>query len=284
MTVLEAFKRNTEKIRAWAEEKFLKKTDMDSELSPTSENPVKNKTVHGAINDLNTFIGTVDNKLYAQTEEPDDAPEGALWLDIDEELMALFGTQPDWNQNDTNSLAYVHNRPCYTEVITNNYIALHASDVSPILGVGIYPKSIGLELGTQYAVDINTTTGVNTLTLTAVTLAGNQAGMPSATGLTNNTTFMLYDNMTINVNGQFVEGDGAVYIITDPIQKVFVHGFKSTTVVYHTMPNEYINIDNEMLDNSNNLVSNKTTKAYIDSQIAALQGDVNGLSSLVGGA
>ena len=113
MTILEALRVTTESIKSWVESKFLKKTDVDTALSATSENPVQNKVVNIEIENLKTSIENLDvteqineaigaidypvdsvnNKtgsvvltaddlgVYVQPDEPTDAEEGAIWID-----------------------------------------------------------------------------------------------------------------------------------------------------------------------------------------------------------
>lgn len=67
MTVLEALRVTTESIKTWAEEKFFNKANIDSALSSTSENPVQNKVINEAIENLNTTIDNID--VSAQISE-----------------------------------------------------------------------------------------------------------------------------------------------------------------------------------------------------------------------
>ena len=59
------------------------------------------------------IIGNLgNNKLFTQNEEPIDAPEGALWLDLDEAAQTLSGgIQADWNQTDPTAVDYIRNKP-----------------------------------------------------------------------------------------------------------------------------------------------------------------------------
>lgn len=65
MTFLEALKVTTERIKTWAEGKFLNKSNIDSTLSTTSENPVQNKVVNAEISSLKTLVGNtaVDEQI-----------------------------------------------------------------------------------------------------------------------------------------------------------------------------------------------------------------------------
>lgn len=58
MTILEALRKVTEEIKAWAEIKFFNKNDIDSALSSTSENPVQNKVINNEISDLKNLVGS----------------------------------------------------------------------------------------------------------------------------------------------------------------------------------------------------------------------------------
>lgn len=58
------------------------------------------------------ILGSLGTKIYTQNEEPTDAPDGALWLDLDEESQSSSGAiQPDWNQTDDTQMDYIKNKP-----------------------------------------------------------------------------------------------------------------------------------------------------------------------------
>lgn len=111
MKVLEALRTTTESIKMWVEEKFLNKSNIDSVLSPTSENPVQNKTVNNEINNLKTMIGEVDVSeqinsaldeataddfgIYVQAAEPTDAVDGDIWIDTANDPTAIEVDVPD---------------------------------------------------------------------------------------------------------------------------------------------------------------------------------------------
>ncbi len=63
------------------------------------------------------ILGSLGNKIYTQNEEPTDAPEGALWLDLDEDSQAASGIQSDWNQTDPTADDYIKNKPSITNGI-----------------------------------------------------------------------------------------------------------------------------------------------------------------------
>lgn len=67
------------------------KTIVDSTLSATSTNPVQNKVVNTAINNLNTLVG--DTTV------------------LDQINSALVNNQPDWNQNNETTADYIKNKP-----------------------------------------------------------------------------------------------------------------------------------------------------------------------------
>lgn len=60
MTILEALRQTTISIKNWAENKFLNKNNIDSDLNSTSTNPVQNKAVSTEINNLKTQIDNID--------------------------------------------------------------------------------------------------------------------------------------------------------------------------------------------------------------------------------
>ena len=74
--------------------------EVDSELSSTSENPVQNKVVSDAINNLNTLVGDT-----AVSEQISEAIAG----------LGGVGGGADWNQDDPNGIGYIANRTHYTE-------------------------------------------------------------------------------------------------------------------------------------------------------------------------
>ena len=82
---------------------------VDSELSSTSTNPVQNKVIDAEFNAIGDAMGALElaidsNKIYTQNEEPENAQDGSVWIDLDDngvgfvkvsdsEINALF-TQP----------------------------------------------------------------------------------------------------------------------------------------------------------------------------------------------
>ena len=72
------------------------KTVVDVVLSSSSSNPVQNKVIYKAIDDLNKLIGDTsvedqisdaisENLIYKQNDEPENAVEGSIWIDMDED-------------------------------------------------------------------------------------------------------------------------------------------------------------------------------------------------------
>ena len=68
MTILAALQQIVESIRNWANNKFLKKTDVDTALSSTSTNPVQNKVVDSKISELQGQIQNIDVSGQIQQE------------------------------------------------------------------------------------------------------------------------------------------------------------------------------------------------------------------------
>ena len=141
MTILEALRVTTESITSWVESKFLKKTDVDTALSATSENPVQNKVVNTEIENLKTSIENLDvteqineaigaidypvdsvnNKtgavvltaddlgVYVHPDEPTDAEVGAIWIDTANDPSYMPPTIPEITEADNGKVLMVVN-------------------------------------------------------------------------------------------------------------------------------------------------------------------------------
>lgn len=189
--------------------------------------------------------------------------------------------QSDWNQNDSEQMDYIQNRPFYSEEVPTDYITLPYSNVDTDLGVGTYDKTLGLVLGSTYTVDIVAESGTTTLNLVAIDLSDESTGISGAIGLTDDDGFVLYDEMIVDADGNFVAGDGVIYEMNDTTVKALIHGFEGIETVYHKIPKEYvdINIDDTLDENSTNAIQN----AIVAKEIQGIKNNVNGVQVIYNG-
>ena len=114
MTILEALQKTVESIKDWTNDKFFTSEDIDSSLNSTSTNPVQNKVISTEINNLKIQIDNIDVSqdidfpvdsvngkigdiiltaddvgVYVQANEPMDAVDGDIWVDIANDPAAM---------------------------------------------------------------------------------------------------------------------------------------------------------------------------------------------------
>lgn len=153
MTILEALQKTVEAIRIWVEAKFIQKTDVDSILSSTSENPVQNKVIDKEINSLKQQIGKIDVSeqiekaideidypvdsvngysgavkltaddfgIYVQDTEPINAIDGDIWVDMANDPTEIQVNIPDALPNPnaliiTGAVEATYDGSSYTEI------------------------------------------------------------------------------------------------------------------------------------------------------------------------
>ena len=101
------------------------KTVVDSSLSASSTNPVQNKVVNTAINNLKTLVGDVavseqisdaideatadDFGVYVQASEPTNAVTGDIWIDTINDPSYIVPTLPAVTQADNGKVLMVVN-------------------------------------------------------------------------------------------------------------------------------------------------------------------------------
>ena len=133
MTRLEALQLIIESVKDWAEQKFFKQEDVDSELSSTSTNPIQNKVVNNEINSLKQIIDSLDpdvdissitelkDRVDAIEETAiqsisgtdgihvieDDRDKTKLTLGIDDDKFVERGMLNDYLKKDGDSLSFV---------------------------------------------------------------------------------------------------------------------------------------------------------------------------------
>ena len=141
LTVLEALRVITESIKDWVENKFVNKSNIDSELSSASENPVQNKAVSSEIDSIKKSIGNIDVSqqisdainaidypvdsingqtgnvsltaddvgIYVQNTEPIDAVDGDIWVDTANDPSFLSHNLPEVTTVDDGKILMVVN-------------------------------------------------------------------------------------------------------------------------------------------------------------------------------
>lgn len=96
---------------------------VDAELSDSSENPVQNKTISHAINSIVSEIDSMNN-IYTQDDEPTDAPDGSLWIDMDAEGSSSgedgYSPIATVTQTDTGAVISITDKSGTTEAVVTN--------------------------------------------------------------------------------------------------------------------------------------------------------------------
>lgn len=114
-----------EKTKLAGIEDGANKTVVDTYLSDASTNPVQNKVVHAAINNLNTLVGdksvseqigaainsaTADDfGVYVQAQEPVDAVAGDIWIDTANDPSYIPPALPEISAADNGKVLMVVN-------------------------------------------------------------------------------------------------------------------------------------------------------------------------------
>lgn len=206
-----------------------------------NEHPLAIKTRFGDCNLSDQFTGmNIVNDCLAVFDLHRGTTNNYLSTALVRQTIDEAIKQPDWNQNDSEQMDYIQNRPFYSEEVPTEYITLPYSNVDADLGVGAYGKTLELALGSTYTVDLVTESGTTTLNLVAMELSDASTGISGAIGLTDDDGFVLYDGMVVDADGNFVAGEGVLYEMSDTTVKVLIHGFDGVETVHHKIPTEYV--------------------------------------------
>ena len=200
-------------------------TTVDSELSPTSENPVQNKVVTQALSEKAnlagcTFSGQVNmltslNMGYQGINNISDpyAEDSAI------SKKWFMNGRPNWEQNDEDAPDYIKNRICY-ETTTTTTADLIFDDPSSATKVDegdtvylFYPTKIGLVTGTTYSAgfsQIGTEISYSEIECTETPLADSSVGAALLLYTEDENTLAVIDGVDPETFGA---GDSCVIIL-----------------------------------------------------------------------
>lgn len=176
--------------------------------------------------------------------------------------------QTDWLQNDSEKPDYIKNRPFYKEQTALDYVTLYASNIDADLAVGFYGKRIGLTVGQTYSVDIVSVTGETTTVDCECVDCAEDLELPNDTIPTfGNNDFTIYDGVSVDADGNLVIADNASYVVNENVVCIKVHGVSSINEVIHKIPNEFLDVDNTFVANSQKPQNGKAVNSAIYSAL-----------------